>query len=384
MAHEIDSYSGVPAFVSNSAHEVAWHKLGERRAWSDVEQAIADAVNVNAIPTAIRKERTRTESGLPTAASAIVASYANRPDRSVGIVKDRYTGLPPAEFANLMRAAAAGGAVPSAIMSLREGSKTVASFALPSNRSDLVSYFVLADSFDGSGKLIAGCSTVRVVCQNTLSAALRADSDRLTHLRHTASLESRLPELKEAIEKAIKTGADVARVYDAAARVVLPPAAAARAFDALFPPAPDNASPNARTRAENARSEARRAAARAENRVGDRPGNLATLYNAATWLVDREVDGSLRGSRGDSDVLAAQFFGSRAERQREIETTIRRTLVPIVRPDGTTEEIELAEAIGLGIDLGQMGALDMIASGPDPRAVPAAPVASFTLDDLLA
>lgn len=387
MSHEITFHNGTAAFASNSAHEAPWHGEGERCAWRTVDDMIASGIACNAMPTRIYEEQAFTASGLAVPRKAIVASYAHRPDRCVSVAGGKYRALLPAELCDLYRAAGQAGAIPSAIMSLAEGTKTIASFEIASDKR-FKTYLNVADSLDGSLACVSGASVTRVVCQNTCNSWLHTDGKRAAKLRHTSGMADKLPMMRRAIQDAIKTGDSVRKLYDAATSVRLTGTAASLAFSALFPEAKQGASRNAVTRAENDRDEARRAARLDINREGGDSGNLATLYNAATFLADREIDGSWRGTRKGSDPLASQMVGSRQSRFAEIEQTIR-TIVEVVRADGTIEAQELAEALRMGIDPAQAGALDLIASGPDPRAaapVPAAPVpaASFTLDDLLA
>lgn len=383
MAHEITFHGNLAAFASNIAHEAPWHEKGERCAWSDVDDMIASGLACNAIPTGIREEEAFTASGLAVPRKAIVASYANRPDRCVSVAGGKYRALLPSELCDLYRAAGQVGAIPSAIMSLAEGTKTIASFEIASDRR-FKTYLNIADALDGSLACVSGASVTRVVCANTCNSWLNTDGKAAAKLRHTSGMVDKLPVMRKAIQDAIKTGESVRKLYDAAASVRLTGTAASLAFSALFPEAAKGASRNAVTRAENDRDEARRAARLDINREGGDSGNVATLYNAATFLADRELDGSWRGTRKGSDPLASQMVGSRQSRFAQIEQTIR-TIVEVVRPDGTVEAQELAEALRMGIDPAQMGALDLIAAQPDPRALDLiAPVASaFTLADML-
>ena len=197
-------------------------------------------------------------------------------------------------------------------------------------------------------RLTVGTTCVRVVCSNTLAAAVSADGAGMGRLKHTASLEEKIGVLRGAIGEAIRTGETVRNAYHAAEGVRLTPAAARRAFDVLFPEAPEGATKSVKTRAENAREAARAAARLPINAVGA-PGTLATLWNAATYLVDRNADGSARETRG-GDALDSILFGNRAERVNEIQA-----LVETVMADGTFERMTVSEARAHGIDDRQIG-----------------------------
>ena len=335
MAHQWDR--GVLAASS-------WHGLEEIGTFESAESAIEHGERSGAWPVALDVERLRTDAGFLAPVSAIVASYREHPARVVGVNGDRYRATTPDEWRDLVRAAVAAGATPTGAFSLRDGSRVLATFDV-GDSNGLRTQLMLADSFDGSLKLTAGFTSVRVVCANTLSAAMREDGEGMARLRHTASLEERINVLRHGIAGCVESGRRVRDLFERASRVQLRADAAKSAFDALFPAASDDATQRAKTRAENERDDARHAAVLPVNRVGER-GNLATLWNAATWLVDREADGSTRECRGGADRLDSLLFGSRAKRIAEIETVIER-LIEVVRPDGTVEAITAQEAVGV-------------------------------------
>ena len=352
MAHEW--HRGVLAASS-------WHGLETVAEMHTAEDIVAHGETSGAWPIALRSEDVYTSGGLRAPGSAIVASYLAHPDRALSVVGDRYRATTPDEWRTLVRAATAAGARPTGAFSLRDGTRVLATFEIGSG-SGLVDHLMLADSFDGTLQLTAGTSSVRVVCANTLKAAMQADGKGMAKLRHTASLEEKINVLADTIGESIASGRKVRDLYDRASRTVLPADAARAAFDALFPSAPDDASQRAKTRAENERTDARIAARRPENAVGGAAGNVASLWNAATWLVDREADGATRECRGGADRLDSLLFGARSKRIAEIETVIER-LVEVVRPDGTTEAVAVAEAVAMGVPAEQAGLLDWILDG---------------------
>lgn len=212
---------------------------------------------------------------------------------------------------------------------------------------------VLADSFDGSLKLTCGSTSIRVVCANTMSMFLRADGNDAAQLRHTASLEAKVVALASAIESTIATGKKVRETFKAASEMKLNRDQAQAAFDALFPEADKDATKAQITRAENTRRDAKIAATLDVNKVGDK-GTLATLWNAATYLVDREItsrpEGTFRQARGGADALDSLLFGTRADRVQEIQT-----LVEVILRDGTVQTMPATQALDVGVDQRQVG-----------------------------
>lgn len=327
----------------------SWHGLEEVGAMAGAAEMIANGERSGAWPVALGVESLFTHAGLLAPAKAIVGGYAAHPDRVLGVVGSRFRATACEEWRELVRAADAAGAKPTGAFSLCEGSRVLATFEVGTNNG-LKTQLLLVDAFDGSLRLTCGFTTVRVVCANTMSAAMRQDGGAMAQIRHTASLEQKVKLLGAGIEDAIAAGTRVKDAYEAAKNTVLNREQARAIFDALFPEAVEGDSKGKVTRAENARDEARRAAALPVNREGDRPGNLATIWNAATYLVDRNLDGSARKTRGESDALDSLLFGSRAERVQEIETKIC-----LVMRDGTEALVSGPQAVAMGVDPKDVG-----------------------------
>jgi hypothetical protein len=280
---------------------------------------------------------------------AIVGEYRDNSRRVLGINGRRYNATSPAQWRELVTAAVAAGAKP--FGSHGWGGKVAAMFEVPSNhKSGIKSTLVLGDSFDGSSMLVGGGCAVRPFCANQLSApvgsAKRSGGD-WCKIAHTASLDEKVNRLAAGMVAVAEEGAAVSALFDRAALVHLPGAAARAAFDAFFPEAPEDASARAKTLAENRRAAARVAAALPCNRVGN-AGNLATLWNASTYLVDRNEDGTARNTRGSA--VGSMLFGSRGKR---VEECLH--LVEVILADGTVESMTVAQATDAGVDSSQLG-----------------------------
>lgn len=349
MAHQWDRG------VLNAA---SWHGLEEVGVMADAEAMIFAGERTGAWPTALTTEELVTRSGLLAAKlSGVVGHYAEHPSRVLGAVGKRFRATACDEWRELVKAAVAAGAKPTGAFSLRDGSRVLATFEVGESNG-LRTQLLIADAFDGSMKLTCGFTSIRVVCANTMSAALSADGHAMAAIRHTASLETKVNALSESIAEAVKSGDKVREVYNRARQKQLTREQARIAFDSLFPESASGAGTAAATRAENERNEARLAAALPINREGERPGNLATLWNAATYLVDRRLDGSPRAVRGDGDALDSMLFGARAERIAEIQNKIT-----LILRDGTESVVTGQEAIEAGIspsDVGKALLLEML------------------------
>jgi Domain of unknown function (DUF932) len=349
MAHEW--HRGVLAASS-------WHGLEKIGVMATSDDLIRHGETSGAYPTALTREAIVTASGLTVPGHAIVAHYASHPPAALSVVGDRYRATACTEWRDLVRAVCLAGGHPTGAFSLRDGTRTLATFEVGKSNG-LKTHFLLADAFDGSMSLTAGMSSVRVVCANTLSSALSSDGRAMATLRHTASLETKVRILVDSIADAVQRGDSVRAAYERAEQTRLTSEQAQAIFDRLFPPPAEDEKDAAKTRVENVRADARRAMARPENNVGP---TLATVWNAATWMVDRTADGKARPVRGGGDRLDSLLFGGRADRVSEIQT-----MIEVILKDGTVEAVPAARALEIGADAGQVGRKvldDMLADLP--------------------
>jgi len=318
----------------------SWHGLEEVGVMVGADGMIAAADRTGAWPTAIRREPLFTANGVKARNGAIVADYQQHETAVLGIVGGRYRATTPDEWRELVRAAVEAGGRPTGAFALANGTRALATFEVGA-ANGLRTNLIIVDSFDGSLGLRCGTTEIRTVCWNTMTAAFRKDGGGMASIRHTASLEQKVAALGESIGKAIATGQKVRETYARARDAKLSRRTAQAAFDLLFPVAPEGSSKATVTRAENARHDAQVAATMAINFEGP---TLATVWNAATYLVDRNADGSPRETRSGNK-LDNLLFGTRAERIQEIQT-----IIEVVLRDGTVEPMTVHRALDHGID----------------------------------
>lgn len=333
-------------FTKGVLVDSSWHRLEELGVMSTAAEMIEHGERVQAWPIHVSTEALITATGLKCHKDAIVARYRGDHAECVGVVGNRYQPTTPAEWRTLVTAAVEAGAKPTGCFSLRDGRLVVATFEIGESNG-IKTQFILVDSFDGSFQLTAGFTSIRVVCCNTLSAAMHTDGKAMARLRHTATLSEKIEALREIIPEAIKSGQKVKDLYHKAESLRISQADAEKVFDKLFPAAAPDATPNAKTRAENARAAGRIAAAMPVNYTGP---TLATLWNAATYLVDRTESGDARKLRGGSR-LDSMLLGNRGERVEEIMT-----IIEVMMADGTIQAVPAPEAIAMGCNPSTVGA----------------------------
>lgn len=335
----------------------SWHGLELLREMFTAEDIINAGEDAGSWPIDVYRadQNVSTRNGglLLSGEQAIVGEYKSHPDRWLGNVGGRFNATSPDKWRELVVAAVEAGAKPTGAFSLRGGSRVLATFQVGESNG-LRSHLVMADAFDGSMKLTCGFTSIRVVCANTLSAAMSTDGKKMQGLRHTSTINEKIESLGYSIGEAIKTGQAVKELYLQAEETRLNKDEAEELLFMLFPEPGDGhksakARLSAKTRAENKRKEALRAAALPINRVGEL-GTAATIWNAATFLVDRNVDGSFRSTRG-GDRLDSMLFGARAERIGQIE----KVMIQVLQSDGSEVSMSVDQAVGAGIPPSQIG-----------------------------
>lgn len=329
--------------------ETSWHGLERVEVIEDADTLIRLGEESGAWPCTIESAAMRTVDGLDAPRSqAIVGVYHDGTRRVLGVVSKGYRHLRDTEWRDLVRAAAKAGAKPSGAFSLFDGRRVLATFRVSDPASGFVEHLMLADSFDRTTSVLAGSTSIRVVCRNTMDAAMRIGSGGFGRLRHNSSLGEKVEALGEAIEQVTARGATIRELYTRARETRLSQEQAAVTLAALFPPAApkDGETDAERTvrleRAEKAQQNAVRAMARAENNEGP---TLATLWNGATFLVDRDETGHARKRNSVQSML----FGAQGKRVEEIQKVIE-----VALRDGTTELVSAAEARTMGLDPAQI------------------------------
>ncbi len=313
----------------------SWHGLEEVGVFGDAASMVAHGEGSGAWPVDLDLLPLFTTGGIKADERGVVAGYREpHAPRVVGVVGSRYTATTPAAWRTLVAAAVEAGAKPTGAFSLRGGRVVIGTFEVNGRDDGIAQHLLLTDSFDGSSKLMVGTTTVRVVCANTLARALRSNGAGMAQLRHSSSINEKAMVLAAEIDTALETGRKMREVFAAAQDKKLARSQAEHAFDLLFPPAPEGSDRSTVSRAENVRAEGRAASVLAVNNVG---ANVATLWNAATYLVDRHVDGSPRKPRS-GDMLDSLLFGKRGERVEEIQN-----IVEVIMRDGSVERVTVPE-----------------------------------------
>lgn len=197
MAHEVETM----AFVQKRG--VPWHGLGN---------PLADLVDATAMRAAsgldwVVDQRPLFTTGIDGQSVKVEGKVANiraTDDQVLGVVGDRYKIIQNEALFDFSDALLDAGAVYETAGSLRNGKRVFISMEVPEGVSvagdngAVKSYVLVTNGHDGLHPMRAVITPVRVVCQNTLNAALGSVRSSFT-LRHTAKMEGRVAQARTAL-----------------------------------------------------------------------------------------------------------------------------------------------------------------------------------------
>jgi phage/plasmid-like protein (TIGR03299 family) len=195
MAHKLNETNGKVSFAARG--EKAWHGLGQYVSEAMTSQ---QAIELGGLNYTVEKRPLYAPGWEGTMVEA-EGHYGNvRTDTNdiLGIVKGRYNIVQNKDaFGFFDTIIDKGEAIFETAGALGKGERIFVTAKLPEDmlvRGEKVEkYIMLTNSHDGTSKIIAGFTPIRVVCNNTLTAALK-NLDNKVSISHTASADSRLKE----------------------------------------------------------------------------------------------------------------------------------------------------------------------------------------------
>lgn len=198
MGHNLNfnKATGTWSFASNS--EKAWHGLGQvvdgaMTAKEAIERANLD-YEVQKTPATMIVGPDAEQIEIP----GYFATYRTDTKEPLGMVKSRYEVVQNRDaFSFFDTIIDHGEAVFETAGALGKGEKIFITAKLPEDilvgGEPVQQYLLLHNSHDGSSSVVAGLTSVRVVCNNTLQAALRSLENRVC-ISHTNKASDRLRE----------------------------------------------------------------------------------------------------------------------------------------------------------------------------------------------
>lgn len=290
MAHNLATTNGKAAFAFYG--EEPWHHLGQKLdAPASAEEAIAAA----GLDYEITLTDVATVDGMMVPRTKAVVRYDSQ--TVLGVVSDRYVPVQNKQaFCFLDQIVAEGGVRYHTAGALGRGEKIFLLAKLPGhirvkNTDDLVDKFLLlSNAHDGSAALRVLFTPVRVVCQNTLSMALRQGENQGVSIRHNGNLTAKIEEAQRVLGLATTFYDDAQVKIDRLASIHPTQAQLDLYFKTLYP---DPEADEDNGRAKQTRETLSRLF---EEGIGrDMPGikdTMWTAYNAVTEMLDH---GRFRG-----------------------------------------------------------------------------------------
>jgi len=204
---------------------------------------------------------------------------------------------------------------------------------------DFSTFLMLANTHDGTSALTGTVTPVRVVCQNTLNAALRGGTPTF-RIRHTGDIESKIAAARLSLKLTIDYMARFEEVATAAMSIKVSDPKATKVLHRVFAMSPETAAkPDSAVFANHHATKAFDIYQSAEDLAPFR-GTAWGLVNAVAEYVDHEkVYGKIRPANADNARTWSVLWG---EGQRAITDTLAAVapkLVParIAARMGTTD-----------------------------------------------
>lgn len=229
MAHQINfnEKSGTHSFASHS--EIAWHGLGQI---VDKAMTASEAIQLANLDYEVGKTTIHAAiAGAPITVDSLenmakiqdkFATYRADTKVPLGIVGSRYEIVQNKDaFAFFDSIIDNGEAIFETAGVLGNGERIFVTAKLPEDMlvagEPCNKYIILTNSHDGTSSIIAGFTTVRIVCNNTLQAALKDLTNKVL-IQHRTGAKDRLGEAYKVMNIASKYMTEVNEVFNQMAR----------------------------------------------------------------------------------------------------------------------------------------------------------------------
>ncbi|MCA6489118.1 MAG: DUF945 domain-containing protein [Chitinophagaceae bacterium] len=223
MAHNLEIRDGQASFAAKG--EKAWHGLAQ---YVDQAMTAAQAMELARMDWEVEKHPMYVETAEGEFSEIEGFSAATRTDTGdiLSLVTDSYQIVQNREcFGFFDSVIDREEAIYETAGVLGKGERIFLTAKLPSDiivkgDVDVVNnYILLTNSHDGTSALQAGFTSIRVVCNNTLTAALNSGLKNSIKLRHTTNIKQMLAEAAEIMGISSKYTAELNEAFNAMAKV---------------------------------------------------------------------------------------------------------------------------------------------------------------------
>ena len=202
-----------------SVKEKPWHGIG-----TVVQDAPGsrEAIQLAGLDWQVVQGDVCTDSGEPIA--GYKANIRSSDQSVLGVVSDRYQVVQNEEAFAFTDGLLGEGVAYETAGALQGGKRVFLLARLPQRfiiaGDEIMPYFVIMNSHDGSCAVKAAMTPVRVVCQNTLNLAFRT-AKRTWTARHTSNIKGRIEDARATLQFAEKYMAEMGKGIDSLAQVRL-------------------------------------------------------------------------------------------------------------------------------------------------------------------
>ena len=239
MAHKLnfDKRSGTWSFASNS--EVAWHGLGQVVNKAMTSEEAIKLANLDYVVDKANVQFTA-KMGEITPIEGYFATYRTDTKDYLGMVKSRYEIVQNRDAFGFFDAIIdEGEAIFETAGALGKGERIFLMAKLPDDfmvgGEKIEKYILLMNSHDGSSSVIAGMTNIRVVCNNTLQAALKGLENKVS-IDHVSGAKDKLKEAHRVMGIASKYSTEVAGMFNKMTDVKMTEGQYREFFEKVFTP----------------------------------------------------------------------------------------------------------------------------------------------------
>jgi phage/plasmid-like protein (TIGR03299 family) len=215
MAHKLNKHNGRWSFASHS--EKAWHGLGQI-----VNNAMTaeQAIKLANLDYEVNKSHIQyfDNSGMPVQVEGYYATFRTDNGNNLGLVKSRYEIVQNKDAFGFFDAIIdSGEAIFETAGALGNGERIFLLAKLPDDfeiaGDKIEKYIMLTNSHNGSSSVIAGMTNIRVVCNNTLQAALNGLENKVS-IGHTSGAKDKLKEAYKVMNISSKYSNQVQEMFN--------------------------------------------------------------------------------------------------------------------------------------------------------------------------
>ncbi len=213
--------------------------------------------------------------------------------------------------------------------SLRGGRQVWALLNLPDSEiivgkdDRLLPYLLVTNAHDGSAACRVIPTTVRVVCMNTLSAAVAGQfSDLAVTIRHTGDVSSKIAEAKRALAQAASMFGAFEKMANELATTLIDRDDFNSLVEQLFPTPEEGASAASVTRINNNRMLLAEAVVVEQKLLAEPDMSMWVVLNGVTRFVDHSQKVALRGRDGSEARFENSFLARGAKMKAQAAATL--------------------------------------------------------------